>query len=410
MKKTALALVALGAGALHAVPEVSAVNVEQNPLSHMVKVTYALSEPAIVTVDFLTNGVSIGAANFRNVAGDVNAVVRKTAGEILWRPHDVDAWPGHVVGGGTFTAKVTAWALAAPPDWLVADLRITNAVSFYASEDALPYSIDSIHFRKELLLMRKIPAAGIKWLMGSPSGEKGRTDDAETQHFVMLTNDYYIGVFEFTCGQHNSAYGTTYSDTTNPVANLAYNTIRGTAFSWPADMHKVAPDSRLGILRAITGLEMDLPTDAEWEYACRAGTSTSLNSGKNIVNTAGADANMAEVGWYYGDDRAAHGVGLRLPNAWRLFDMHGNVREYCLDWFSSGADYLATFGAGYQPGDIVIAPVGATSGDKRCDRGSSFNLWGAGARSAARLSYNPSSSAGSFGFRVVCPARMAVAE
>ena len=411
MKKTALALAMLGAGALHAVPEVSAVNVEQNPLSHMVKVTYALSEPAIVTVDFLTNGVSIGAANFRNVAGDVNAVVRKSAGEILWRPHDVNAWPGHVVGGGAFTAKVTAWALAAPPDWLVADLRMTNAVNFYASEEALPYSIDNIHFREELLLMRKIPAAGIKWLMGAPSGEYGQTAAAEeTQHFVMLTNDYYIGVFEFTKGQCNAAFRENYSDVTNPASSMAYNTIRGTAKSWPGDLHEVASSSKLGVLRAITGLEMDLPTDAEWEYACRAGTSSSLNSGKNIANKAGTDANMDEVGWYYSNGNSVHGVGLKLPNAWRLFDMHGNVREYCLDWFSTGDDYVATFGAGYRSGDVVVAPVGASSGDKRVDRGSAYNLYSAGARSGARLSYAPGNTGANFGFRVVCPARMAVAE
>ena len=409
MKKTALSLALLWACSLQATPEVSGVNVVQDG-SHMVTVTYNLSEPAIVTVDFRTNDVSIGAANFRNVAGDVNAVVRKSAGVIRWRPHAKDAWPGHVTAAGAFKAVVTAWSLEAPPDWLVADLRMTNAVNFYASEDALPYTIDDLNFRKNLLLMHKITAAGIKWLMGSPAGELGRTDAAETQHFVMLTNDYYIGTFEFTKGQYNAAFGGTYADVTNPVVNISYNTLRGTQFSWPGDLHKVSSTSTLGVLRAITGLEIDFPTDAEWEYACRAGTSTALNSGKNLANKSGVDANMAEVGWYYSNDNKVHGVGLKNPNAWRLYDMHGNVREYCLDWYSEGSDYLATFGAGYQSGDTVIAPVGATSGDKRCDRGSSFNLYSAGARSAARLSYSPASTAASFGFRVVCPARIAVTE
>ena len=409
--KTIITTLAISAAfILHAAPTVSGVTVTQDSRSHMVKVSYSLSEPAIVTVDFTTNGVSIGEANFRNVAGDVNSVVRKTDGMILWRPHAKDAWPDHVIKDGSFKAVVTAWSLGAPPEWLVADLRMTNAVNFYVSEEALPYGIDDIRYRKELLLMRKITAAGIKWLMGAPAGENGQTDaGAETQHFVMLTNDYYIGVFEFTKGQQNVAFKSSESAVTNPASGMSYNTIRGTQFTWPQDMHQVAPSSKMGVLRAITGLEMDLPTEAEWEYACRAGTTTSLNSGKNLLNSASSDANLDEVGWYY-THNAMHAVGLKRPNSWRLFDMHGNVREYCLDWFSAGDDYLATFGENYQFGDVVVAPVGAESGEKRADRGSSYNLWGAGARSGARLAYSPDSTGNNFGFRVVCPANIVIAE
>ena len=418
MKTIVSAMAITAALALHAVPTVSNVKVEQDSRSHMVKVTYALSEPGIVTVDFQTNGVSIGEANFRNVAGDVNAVVRKGNGEIYWRPHAKDAWPDHVVSDGSFKAVVTAWSLGAPPEWLVADLRMTNVVNFYVSEAALPLPIDSSEYRKEFLLMRKITAAGIKWLMGAPAGEYGQetaTSKDETQHFVMLTNDYYIGVFEFTQGQCNYVFGTSNSELCKPISNWPYNSVRGTEFSWPQDLHKVASGSKIGILRAHTGLEIDLPTEAEWEYACRAGTSTSLNSGKNIANKAGTDVNMDEVGWYYnnsvvGSQRTVHEVGLKQSNAWRLFDMHGNVRELCLDWFSAGDDYLATFGDGYKMGDIVTAPAGAKTGDKRVDRGAAHNLYSAGARSGARLSYGPTQSTSSFGFRVVCPANIAVAE
>ena len=110
------------------------------------------------------------------------------------------------------------------------------------------------------------------------------------------------------------------------------------------------------------------------------------------------------------NSRIVHGVGLKRSNAWRLFDMHGNVREYCLDWFSAGDDYLATFGENYQFGDVVVAPVGAESGDKRADRGTAVNLWGAGARSGARLAFEPGNNGSTFGFRVVCPANIVIAE
>ena len=115
MKKVIFALSVSGTCLLHAVSSVSDVKIEQDSGSHIVKVSYTLSEPAIVTVDFTTNNVSIGEANFRNVAGDVNAVVRKSKGEILWRPHAKDAWPDHVVNDGSFKAVVTAWSLGAPP-------------------------------------------------------------------------------------------------------------------------------------------------------------------------------------------------------------------------------------------------------------------------------------------------------
>ena len=413
--KTIITTLAISAAfILHAAPTVSGVTVTQDSRSHMVKVSYSLSEPAIVTVDFTTNGVSIGEANFRNVAGDVNSVVRKTDGMILWRPHAKDAWPDHVIRDGSFKAVVKAWSLGAPPDWMIVDLRFTNSLSFYVSEDALPLPIDSINYRKEFLLMRKITAAGIKWLMGAPAGEKGQAANEavnETQHFVMLTNDYYIGTFEFTKGQYNQVFGTTHSDVTNPAVNISWNTLRGTEYSWPGDLHMVDQASPIGGLRRLTGLEMDFPTEAEWEYACRAGTTTSLNSGKDLINGGGADSNLDELGWYHGNSGdAVKGVGLKHSNAWRLFDMHGNVREYCLDWFSAGDDYLATFGENYKSGDIVVAPVGAESGDKRADRGTAINLWGAGARSGARLAYDPRITTSNFGFRLVCPANIVIAE
>ena len=162
------------------------------------------------------------------------------------------------------------------------------------------------------------------------------------------------------------------------------------------------------MLRTKTGLLFDLPTEAQWEYACRAGTTTALNSGKNLT-AEGKCPNMAEVGRYdgkQGDGRGGYSqhtkVGCYLPNAWGLYDMHGNVSEWCLDWLG---DY---------PTEAVADPAGADWGDYRVRRGGSWINGYAGAcvcRSACRAgdypryphSVNvPWDCIDYYGFRLVC--------
>lgn len=138
------------------------------------------------------------------------------------------------------------------------------------------------------------------------------------------------------------------------------------AANWPSNS-TVNTTFFMGKLRAKTGLlGFDLPTEAQWEYACRVGTTTALNSGFNLIGGAG-DPNMAVVGRYshnggssYVQDVNTSGatdkVGTYLANAWGLYDMHGNVREWCLDWF------------GLQLGNRTD-PKGSTSGTGRSVRG-----------------------------------------
>lgn len=166
----------------------------------------------------------------------------------------------------------------------------------------------------------------------------------------------------------------------------------------------MSPDSFMGKLRNRTDgiLAFDLPTDAQWEWACRAGTSGALNDGtKNLVNST-SDPNLDLLGRY-----AANGgtlpsgitealatekngsaiVGSYRPNAWGLYDMHGNVYEWCLDWFveaiSGGED-----------------PTGPASGSDRVRRGGGWNDSAAHARSASRLGIPPASRYAFVGFRV----------
>jgi formylglycine-generating enzyme required for sulfatase activity len=258
------------------------------------------------------------------------------------------------------------------------------------------------------LVLRRIPA-GI-FIMGSPEDELGRFN-IETQHEVTLTKDYYIGVFEVTqrqwelvMGNKPSFFNNATYYATRPVESVSYFDIRENpansddpAANWPANS-AVNATSFMGKLRARTGLaSIDLPTEAQWEYACRAGTATSLNSGKNLVNKY-TDANMAEVGRYsenggftvdpaIAPSKGTALAGSYLPNQWGLYDMHGNVHEWCLDWHDSYPD-------------AVIDPAGPTNGSSRELRGGSWNNAAMNCRSAQRYSSNPTYRNYYFGLRV----------
>ncbi|MBR4675767.1 MAG: formylglycine-generating enzyme family protein [Victivallales bacterium] len=156
--------------------------------------------------------------------------------------------------------------------------------------------------------------------------------------------------------------------------------------------------SFFGVLRARTGLTFDLPTEAQWEYACRAGTTTALNSGENLTD-AETCPNMNEVGRYKGNQNDGKGdykehtkVGCYLPNAWGLYDCHGNVWEWCLDWYQSGWGKA-----------VDTDPVGATSGSVRVLRGGGWLSRAGNCRSASCDSFTPSySNYYGYGFRVAC--------
>ena len=249
------------------------------------------------------------------------------------------------------------------------------------------------------LWLRYIPAGA--FMVGSPKSELGRKPD-ELQHTVTLTQGFWMGIFEMTQKQYELISGNNpsyYTGDTRPVERVSYDDIRGTNLGakWPSGGHAVDEDSFLGKLRAKTGLEFDLPTEAQWEYACRAGTSTALNSGENLTNPDKCP-HMAEVGrccYNLSDGRGGYDlhtkVGCYLPNAWGLYDMHGNVWEWCLDWWS---EYSAT---------SVTDPQGPARGTNRVRRGGGWSYGARRCRSAQRSSYSPSYRYYSYGFRLVCP-------
>ena len=292
--------------------------------------------------------------------------------------------------------------------YLVIDLAGgTDAERYPYCYSEFPPDLSNDTCRTTELWLRRIPAG--TFIMGSPESETGRWDD-ETQHEVTLTQDYYIGVFECTQRQWELVMGSRPSHfrndgdyATRPVEQVSYNDVRGA--DWPSSGHLVDAASFMGRLRAKTGLTFDLPTEAEWEYACRGGTATALNSGKNLSSDK-QDDNVAEVGRYWhnggegGEDNrdcdTSHGtakVGSYLPNTWGLYDCHGNVCEWCLDWYKKKLGTLS-----------ATDPTGPDSNEDnhRVDKGGNWKQLARRCRSAYRREISPAESKNETGFRIAC--------
>ena len=299
----------------------------------------------------------------------------------------------------SFSVKMTAISGAAP--YLVIDLSGgVNAANYPVRFAAAGPNLASDTCRTtELWLKLILPGT---FTMGSPTGELGRFT-SETQHAVTLTKPFYMGVFQVTQKQYTLVMGSNPSyrkGDTRPVECVSYNDIRGTLLgaNWPAHA-LVDATSFLGKIRARTALNFDLPTEAQWEYACRAGTTTALNNGRDLSSTS-QDAAMDEVGRYgynRNDGKGGYSsghtkVGSYVPNAWGLYDMHGNVWEWCLDWYGS-----------YATG-AVTDPVGSASGSYRVLRGGDYGYDAQGCRSAYRYIGCPSDGGDYIGFRLCCSA------
>jgi formylglycine-generating enzyme required for sulfatase activity len=314
---------------------------------------------------------------------------------------------------GTTATNVTVTAAALLPSvkpaaksglYLVVDLSAgTKADKYPVTYLAdVPKGGWGDEYKTDKLVLRKIEPG--TFVMGSPEGELGHKGD-ETQHEVTVTKAFYIGVFEVTrkqwervMGDWPSNFNNPKSRETRPVEKVSYNDLRGAGegANWPAT-NSVDAASFMGRLRARTGQAIDLPTEAQWEYACRAGTATALNSGKNLTAEKNCP-NLSEVGRYLansgdgvsnGDTRVGMAkVGSYRPNEWGLYDLHGNVWEWCLDWRGK---YVGT----------ESDPKGAAEGSFRVIRGGSWRDTAVDCTAAHRNSYRLSESGYNIGFRVV---------
>lgn len=326
----------------------------------------------------------------------------------VWQEKGMDLFrsPRNWVHGFECRVKVGPQA-----DYMVIDCRPPYGANGYASADDLPYGgLTNRVYARDLLVMRRIPAGGRKFRMGNDLAEaKAMTGDADRQmryytnalpHDVSFDSDFWMSVYPLTQRQsalltgHNNMSSCAGPETAEPwrsgygepderpLESVSWEDLVGNAAGEGASERSV-----LGVIRARTGWAFELPTDAQWEFACRAGT-----KGPWYFKPAedGTTASYDAHGWfgwmsrkrYPGDRRnwgAPHPVGLLKPNAWGLYDMHGNVWEWCRDRFSPGSE-------------------------TRVVRGGCHSNGPADCRSAFRYFMKPDSRNNSIGVRLVLPA------
>jgi formylglycine-generating enzyme required for sulfatase activity/serine/threonine protein kinase len=228
--------------------------------------------------------------------------------------------------------------------------------------------------------MRLILIQPARFLMGSPPDEPGRSDDEGPQHQVTLRRPFYMGSREVTQEEYAAVMGANPSSAKNlkaPVDLVSW-------FSAEEFCKKLSEKS---------GHALRLPTEAEWEFACRAGTTTAFSTGARI-STDQADFEGSQPFADFPKSTArgkAMPAGSFKPNAWGLFDMHGNVWEWCADWYDEKY-YAASPGAD---------PPGPETAKCRVVRGGSWAEYAGSARSANRDRYPPATRAKFIGFRVV---------
>ena len=239
------------------------------------------------------------------------------------------------------------------------------------------------------------------FLMGSPPDESGRGED-ETQVEVTITDPFYLSTTEVTQGQWMELMGTTLeeqiSSQDGPVGRGAKLVAKASAEGPLQPMCFVSWTDAMSFCEKLnerekdllpTGYYYSLPTEAQWEYACRAGTLTATAFGNDLnsrqANFYGPSPyGNAEKGPYL--ERTAE-VGSYPANQWGLHDMHGNVYEWCLDWYTEQL-------LGGQ------APVARGEGEARVIRGGTWNRVGSSCRSAYRYSAYPYTRSYNIGFRV----------
>lgn len=279
--------------------------------------------------------------------------------------------------------------------------------------DLVPSAQGHRYYRRVELVRSNTSFPGMSYIppgtfvMGSPASEKERYD-AEGQHVVTLTRGFWMGQREVTQGDYVSVIGFNPSYFKNGVAGIppgtghpVTNDVRHPVenVSWADATNYCAKltqrERASGLIPA--GYAYRLPTEAEWEFACRAGTTSAFSFGtairQGMANFETLDEYESAVGPQSNPNNVYLGrtveTGSFPANGFGLYDMHGNVTEWCLDWY------------GVYPTDPVTDPTGPASGELPILRGGGWNNPGWGCRSACRFFYSPGNRSGDVGFRVV---------
>lgn len=227
-----------------------------------------------------------------------------------------------------------------------------------------------------------------RFVAGSPEWEPNRSPATERQHAVTLTQEYYIGIFELTQQQAYYIKGFTIQDTDAKFPLYCSNNTGGIGGFMSAFTSLNAKCRDAVTSAAVTGF--CLPTECQWEYACRAGTTGGAASNVVATTKAAQEAQLRAMGHCEGDSRVK--VGSYLPNPWGLYDMHGNVWEFCSDWYTENPAAL----------NQEIDPTGPATGTQRSMRGGHGQAGIGNCRSASRSSYNTGHTSPRNGVRLAC--------
>ena len=415
MKRKLLPIVgmALSAAAFASAPTISGVTgspAGEDRIFADTSFTYTLSgEPGIVTFYLTTNGVPVDCP-YVNVTGDMNRLLQPGTHSFQWR-NDID-WPGQTIRGVDCRIVVKAWSTNSPPDYLVYNLSApSESPRYYAKAADVPGGVTNVKYKTTHLVMRRIHAAGQTMIAGTESWDPAYSANAKG-HEVAFTKDFYIGIYEITVGQllnappsdgnHIvSAYGLKYGPgnawedadlmveigKTTPL-NLSRAAaivtpkwhFFGNGYAYPNTGRTCVNNKYMQSLRDATRNEtLFMPTRWQWEFACRAGSTSRLYGDSNETN----DTAVSELAWYAGNNKddpdwycnaesldltvsptwysstavnhaLPHVVGLKKPNAWGLYDMLGNVGESCIDvWDTSKTEPVVN-----ADGTPIVDPVG----------------------------------------------------
>ena len=415
MKITCAMLGALAAFTAHATVTVSGVAFTQDAATHDVTVTYDLdtsdNEPAFVSLDVLTNGVSVGATRVKTLSGDVSDNPANTASLVVPGSGKSITWRARadLPGLGLSDAAVRVTAIATNHFeglYLVVDLsRGKDSTYWPVQYTACKPDTNSPAFYTTELWLRRVPAGTFTMGYGTSAGTYA--------HSVTLSHDYYCGVVPVTRAQYlhiraKNTYDDYWPDDKDigelddngypygwrPLSkDMSYNELRGSG--WP-DTAAPTASSFTGKLRTKTGLDFDLPTEAQWEYACRAGyPGNTFNDGTPYSQDGYVSLGWGQKnsGWTSGTNPAwIHPVARLKANDWDFYDFYGNVLEWSRDWFEN---FTSSTGA-------VTDPTGPSSGSYRTARGGFYGQHGGGLNSYYRRHDVASTSHDDrFGYRLV---------
>ena len=353
-------------------------------------------EPLAFEIVYEVSGAEAGDASrelvLKMVSGETTYTAKSVTGatvctngahQICW---DLTA-DGITLGKGNVSVTVEYKAVA--PLYCVIDLSAGSSaekytVTYLDQEPEGGFNRDE--YKTTKLVLKRVEAG--TFTMGDADEEDN------LPHEVTLTKSFYMGLFEMTQKQWNLVMGTTPwtanewgSGDTYPAYCISYNKVRGSGYGskWPASDNVDMYSSFIGKMRNRTGIRVDLPTEAQWEYTCKAGRTTKYSYG---------DTASDEYMWTDYDGMSSHEVGLKKANDWGFYDMHGNIAEWCLDWWDE-SQVLS---------EDSVDPKGATSATEyRMIRGGSWAEEAALCASSLRNGCEPASDAFNAGFRLAGP-------